>query len=419
MTLMVFIGLLVVVGTGYYIIKGYDARMVLFAAGLIMAAASLQPLAALDAFSERMVSSGLLKPILAVTAFAFVMKETQCDIHLIHSVVNILRRVRAILIPASVMAVFVINIALPSAAGIGAAVGAILVPVLMAAGIQPAMAAAAVLAGSFGSMLSPGLAHNPMVAEIAGVGVMDVIAHHSQASIFAGLISAAGVTLVALVLKEDRGYVYDLEKPAEFKVNFVKALVPVLPLTILILGATGVVEALKAIDIPGAMIIGSIIGMIVAWTHPQKIAAAFYAGMGNAYTNVMSTVISAAVFVAGLTAIGLVDALINLMLASQAIVKIAGSFGPLFLGCISGSGDSAAFAFNEAVTPYAAQFGLNTIGLGSLAALAGALGRTMSPVAAVTIIIAGIAQVSPIEVVKRTAPGIIAATLVAMFMLAA
>jgi DcuC family C4-dicarboxylate transporter len=419
MVAMVFIGLLIVVATGYCIIKRYDARMVLFAAGLIMALISLEPLSALNAFSERMVNSGLLKPILSVTAFAFVMKETKCDLHLIHSVVNVLKKTRSILIPASVIAVFAINIALPSAAGIGAAVGVILVPVLMAAGIQPTMAAAAVLGGTFGSMLNPGLAHNPMVAEIAGVDVIEVIATHSPATILAGLILAIGLTVIALLLKEDRGYVYVIERPAEFKVSIIKAIVPVIPLAILVLGATKIVVALNSIDVPGAMIIGAIIGMVVTKTHPQKVVAAFYEGMGNAYTNVMSTVISAAVFVAGLTAIGLVDALINLMLNSQAIVKFAGSFGPLLLGCISGSGDSAAFAFNEAVTPHAMDFGLNIIGLGSLAALTGALGRTMSPVAAVTTIVSGIAGVSPIEVVKRTGPGVIVATIVAMFILAA
>ena len=39
------------------------------------------------------------------------------------------------------------------------------------------------------------------------------------------------------------------------------------------------------------------------------------------------------------------------------------------------SGDAAAFAFNEAVTPHAPSFGMTVPTLGTMAALAGALGR--------------------------------------------
>ena len=47
-----------------------------------------------------------------------------------------------------------------------------------------------------------------------------------------------------------------------------------------------------------------------------------------------------------------------------------------------------------------------------LGRLAGAAGRTASPLAGVTILVSGIAMVSPIEVVKRTAIPMIVATIV-------
>ncbi len=47
--------------------------------------------------------------------------------------------------------------------------------------------------------------------------------------------------------------------------------------------------------------------------------------------------------------------------------------------------------------------------------LGGALGRTMSPIAGAVIICASIAGVSPFEVAKRTAPGMIIAVVVSMF----
>ncbi len=82
------------------------------------------------------------------------------------------------------------------------------------------------------------------------------------------------------------------------------------------------------------------------------------------------------------------------------------------MAVLTGSGDAAAYAFNETVTPHAADIGYAIPDLGMLAAIAGSLGRTMSPVAGVTIVCAGIAGISPIEVVKRTAPAMIVAVFV-------
>ena len=82
---------------------------------------------------------------------------------------------------------------------------------------------------------------------------------------------------------------------------------------------------------------------------------------------------------------------------------------------MTGSGDAAAFAFNEAVTPHAAQFGMTIEGLGYLAALAGGLGRLASPLAGGMILVAGIAGVNPMDIVKRTAPAMVAALIVLYF----
>ena len=46
----------------------------------------------------------------------------------------------------------------------------------MAAGVHPAMAASVVLAGTWGSAISPGTSHNPFVADLAGVGLNTLVA---------------------------------------------------------------------------------------------------------------------------------------------------------------------------------------------------------------------------------------------------
>ena len=81
------------------------------------------------------------------------------------------------------------------------------------------------------------------------------------------------------------------------------------------------------------------------------------------------------------------------------------------------SGDAAAFAFNGAITPFAEQFGLSIMDLGSLAQIAGAMGRSMSPIAGAAIICAGLAKVNPIEVSKRNALPCLASAIVLMLLL--
>jgi DcuC family C4-dicarboxylate transporter len=88
--------------------------------------------------------------------------------------------------------------------------------------------------------------------------------------------------------------------------------------------------------------------------------------------------------------------------------------GPFLMGVITGSGDAATMAFNKSITPHAATFGYEQAHLGMAAALAGALGRSASPIAGAAIVCAGLAGVSPVEVAKRTWPSMV----VAVFMVA-
>ena len=207
-------------------------------------------------------------------------------------------------------------------------------------------------------------------------------------------------------------YVDDLQ--AQIRSEVFKALS--FGFVILLLGSTGLVPLFK-MGVPQAMIIGAILTLVVTRSKPQDISDAFFEGMGKAYGKILGIIISAGVFVAGLTAIGLVKFFIELMLDNPAIVKLCAAFGPFLLGLLVGSGDAATFAFNEAITPYAQDFGMTEVQMGSMATLGGTLGRTMSPIAGATIICAGIAGVNPMEITKRNAIPMLCALLVGMFIL--
>ena len=413
---MLILGCILVLITLFLLIKRYEARMVLVAAGIVMCACAGNPMAALNSFAKGMGSS-MISSACSSMGFALVMRFTGCDKHLINFLAKGLTKVHFLIIPGVVLATFAVNMALPSAAGTAAAGGAIFIPIMMGAGIHPAMAAAAVKCGTYGSMLNPGLAHNPFVAKIAGVGVMDVIAFHYKANLASLVIAAITITVIAYMTHENKDHFAEgLELEENFKVNYLYALMPIIPIAILLLGATKIVPMFK-MGVAQAMIIGCILALAVTRTNPAELTKSFFDGMGKAYADIIGIIISAGVFVAGMNAMGLVKAFTNAMLNNPAIVKIAASVGPFLLGLIVGSGDAATFAFNEAITPHAADFGMTPVQMGSMATLGGTLGRTMSPIAGATIIVAGIAGVNPMEIAKRNALPMVLAMVVGMTVL--
>ncbi len=415
--MMVIIGAIVVIAVIYLLLKRHESRMVLIGAGIIMAIIGGKPMAALDAFAKSMTNAGLITSVCSCMGFALVMKYTGCDKHLVELIGKGLKKLGFLLIPGATVATFIVNIAIPSAAGCTAAVGVILIPILMSAGVHPAMAAAAIKSGTFGSMLSPGLVHNAVIAKLANVPVTAVIANHMWADVLGMLIAAASLAVIAIILKENKGHEPEVSNgQASFKVNLLYSSMPLLPVIILLLGSTGIVPLLK-MGVPQAMVIGAIVSLLITKSNPTELTKSFFDGMGNAYANIIGIIISVGVFVAGLNTLGLVKALIDAMLNSTGIIKIAATFGPFILAMISGSGDAATVAFNEAVTPHAVEFGLSAINMGSMASLAGTLGRTISPIAGATIIAAGIAGVDPMEVCKRNGLGIFIALLVGMALL--
>ncbi|AJQ25557.1 C4-dicarboxylate transporter DcuC [Pelosinus fermentans] len=408
---MIWIGILIVALTFLAIIKRYETRLVLFVAGVAMALVVGKPLVAIDAFAKTMVSGGLVTTICTVMGFSYVMKLTGCDSHLVNVLTSLLKQAKFVLIPGAVIVTWIINIALPSTAGCAAAVGAVLIPTLIVSGVHPAMAAACVMSGTIGSVMSPGLAHNPFVAKLANVDVMAVIAGHTIPALISLAVAATMLTIVSHLRKEGASAERSTEianDGEKFKINVVKAVVPIIPLVLLVLGSK-MVALIPEVTVPQAMIIGAMLGFVVTWGNAQEISKSFFKGMGDSYGEIMGIIIAAAVFTQGMDTIGLTGALIENMKESQDVARYAASIGPFFLAVLSGSGDAAALAFNGAVTPHAAQFGFKITDMGSLATISGGLGRTMSPVAGGAIVCATIAGVNPMEIAKRTAPGMFCA----------
>ncbi len=407
MSFTAWIALAVIFVTVWALIKRYETRIVLIAAGLFLCCISLTPMVGLNQFAKSMTNNSLIMAICSSMGFAFAANYTGCDRSLVHYLASPVRGLGIFLVPVCTAITFLVNIALPSAAGCAAAVGSTLIPVMLRAGIKPAGAAAAVLGGTIGSYLSPGTSHNPFVAKLANMNVMDFIGTHFNYSVMCGAILVVGVLISCWVLGDNKGDVNakidesKIKKDENFKPSILKALVMIVPIGILVSGNLWI-PAIK-MGVAQAMVIGAILALIIDRSNVQQFSKEFFNGMGKGYAEVMGIIIAAGVFAAGLRAAGLIDICVDALKHSNEFARWGGSLGPWIMAVITGSGDAATLAFNEAVTPHAESFGMTIHGLGGLAFLTGALGRTMSPLAGVTILVSGIAMVSPLEVVKRTA----------------
>ena len=442
MNITIGLALLVVCATVYALIKRYETRLVLLTAGLVMTLIAMDPMAAFKQFDKSMTNGSLIIAICSALGFAGVISLTGCDRHLVRLLTKPLGKLGIFLLPACILVGFVVATAIPSMAGMSAAVGPTLIPLLVRAGFRPAMAAAAVascvMAGYFNPGVShnpfiaklagmevnglwetpglmagyfnPGVSHNPFIAKLAGMEVMEFVGGYANVTFMVCGCLVVLMTGVCVAYGDfKKGGFEDAaqteEEHQDEKVNVLCALAPLVPVALL-LGFSFYIPSVK-ISVATAMLIGMMYAMLVTRADPQKTISKFFDGMGKGYGSILGIIIAAGVFASGLRATGVIDLFVNYLTHANEVAKIGGSVGPYVFGVLTGSGDAAAFAFNEAVTPHAAEFGMKIDGLGYLAMIAAGLGRMSSPLAGGLILLSGIAGVSPIEVVKRTAPAAI------------
>lgn len=423
------IALIVLIGTIILLVKKFDTRTVLIASGILLCCIALKPLDAFNAFSSRMITGSLIQAICSSMGFAFVMKYTKCDAHLVKLLTGSISKLGVLLVPLAVIITFFISIAIPSAAGVSAAVGTTLIPLMIASRIHPATAAGAIITGTVGAALNPGVSHNAQVAGFAKMNVMDLVSQHAMLAVILGLIGAVSMMVVCIVRKEMNltpeqikaaqtvRLEEDTQPNADFKVNILYAIAPFIPVVLLVLSSLGWLGSAE-LNVPAAMILGAIYALILTRSKPKNVTKEFFNGMGSAYANIMGIIIAAAVFIEGLSVCGVVTSFLDLLTNNPSLARWGGTIGPFVMAVVTGSGDAIAISFNEAVTKNAAQFGFEIAVLGPCVMYAGVLGRNMSPLAGATLVCSGLSGAAPMEIIKRTAPGMILSILfVAIFWL--
>jgi DcuC family C4-dicarboxylate transporter len=447
--------LLVIAAAVYLIVRRVEVRLVLLGAGLLLALIAGKPLAITDAFTRAMVV-GFVGPICVALGFAAVLSATGCDRHLVLLLVTPLRRVRWLVVPGGILAAYLVNLAIPSQTSTAAALGPVLVPLMLAARVRPEVAGAAlVLGASFGGDLLSPAAQDIQSLAGAGLSAEAISARVIPASLGGALVATVVFGLLQRRSTMHGGKTTDNDAPVAtphaalhpphpegLRLNPLKALIPLVPIALLLLAyylrvrlgersplawllelPPAAAEATakgyewrrleSALPVVRAMLIGTLLAAAVSWREIQPVTRSLFEGMGAAYGNIISLTITAQCFGAGIEAIGLSQAILRLVGHSTgALAVLSGAF-PWAIAVLSGSGSGAIQTFAQSfLAPLAARTDAAT--LGALACLAGAFGRTMSPVAAVVIYCSGLVGVSPLILVRRLLPALLAGAAVAL-----
>jgi DcuC family C4-dicarboxylate transporter len=468
--MVVLIGLVIIVAAVYAVIRRVDVRLALLLAALALGALTASLPLIIKTFVVTLSNEKFVVPICCAMGFAYVLRQTECDQHLVRLLVAPLRRVRVFLIPGAVLVGFLVNIPVISQTSTAVAIGAVLVPLLRAARLSPVTAGAALLLGSSvgGELLNPGAPELRTVATTLKVETAVVIQRllplllvqlGVATAVFWGLsvraeaVAAreekaqsedrATATLPTREEKETTGITaspntevkreqgvqaqlppegpLEADQPVQ-RVNLFKAAVPLVPLVLLFL--TG--PPLQLVQVPrewlvdgpdqpfesrligAAMLIGVAVAALASWRSVPVLARSFFEGAGYAFTNIISLIVIAACFGKGVEQIGVAALLHTATTAVPGLLVPAAGGMPLLFAFVSGSGMAATQSLYGFFVEPARDLGLDPVRVGGVVSLGSAAGRTMSPVAAVTLMSAALTGSNPLDLVRRVAVPLLA-----------
>ncbi|MBK6290950.1 MAG: C4-dicarboxylate transporter DcuC [Ignavibacteria bacterium] len=400
--------------------RGVDVRFVLIVAGLIMATIIGTPWVIWDTFQKVLGRGDIIGPICTAMGYAFVLKATGCDRDMVRLLVQPLRKVRWLLVPGGVAIGFVTNMAITSQTASAAAVGPILIPLMIASGYAPLAAAGTLLLGCSvgGNLFNPGEPDIVAIRSSVNVDIGDIV----NAAFVPNMISFVVATIVlTLVIRRMKLWsmansTQESDQTRLTRATVLRALLPPLPILILLLlqPRFGLFPSIaemypQGVQVSAVMLLCSGLVMLVTLNDPRRAIAhisrltiEFFEGLGFAFAKVISLILAAACFLAGLEALGAIAKLTKLLTYDTTVAAILSPVITWGLAVISGSGTAPSVAFSQAVLPGVVATGAISaaILMGVAGAIGAGLGRTMSPVSAIMLFTSTLAEVEPKALVK-------------------
>ncbi len=418
MTIVTVLAFVVLAAAVLLVARGVDVRLVLFGSGLVLATMAGKPLVVFDAFLRIIGDEKIVGPICSAMGFAWVLRVSGSDRELARFLIRPIRRVKWLLVPGGCAVGFVTNMAITSQTAAAAAVGPILVPVMLAAGWHPILVAATLVLGcsAGGNLYNPGEADIVTIQATTKAPLVQILDR-----VFVPELVGFAVAVVAFTVFCRNTPREKVEPPLAFdadierRIELGKALLPVLPIALLLIlqPRFHLVPSLLArypegVPVPHVMVFSTMVAMLVYRHEVGAQTRAFFEGMGFGFTHVISLIITASCLIAGMEAAGLVSLLVGAVSGFGILAKCLSGAIPMALGVLSGSGTAPSVAFSKAVLPSLSAVDLTaSIDVGLLGAIGATFGRTMSPVAAVVIFTSTLVGCTPLQIVKRTGPALL------------
>ncbi len=366
--------------------------------------------------SSRAASLGL--NIMCVGAFARYMDSIGASRALVRLTIKPLLKLKSpyLVLSLSWVLGMLIGLCINSASGLAMLLMVTVFPILIGLGVSR-IAATAAVASTLCFDWSPSDTGTILSAETAGLNPVIYWTDYQVPIVMVAFIVVGVLFYFSQKIMDKRdGHVV---QPMEIKTvrdesdtaPAFYAILPVIPLALILCFSPLWITWIK-VNIINAMFIGLAIGLICETIRKRDFKSVcagvqpFFDGMGMQMANVVTLIVAGQVFAQGLMSMGVIDTLIKssqnagfspmlMMLVMVTIIAVS--------SIVMGSGNAPFFAF-AALTPAVA----NASGIAPVLFLlpmhfAASIARTCSPITAVIVVSAGMANVSPFDLVKRTA----------------
>lgn len=308
-----------------------------------------------------------------------------------------------------------LQLAIPSATGLAVLLMGTMFPIMLGLGLSAA-SAAGVIATSLGVAYTPTAIDAIRGSEAVNMDVVEYVVYHQGPAALATVL-IVGISHFFWQKHCDRKagtLPHEIGTTTVIKAGSTPAyyaLLPMLPI-LMAVGSSEIFVTGINLNIITIVLISMAICMLIEWVRKCDLKAVcdgfthFLKGMGTAFTGVVGLLVAAGVFAHGIKSIGAIDQLI-LMAEHVGLppfaMGIVFALVTLAAAVIMGSGNAPFLAFVELIPQIAASMGVNAISMILPMQQASHMGRAMSPVSGVVIAVSSGANITPFEVVKRTA----------------
>ena len=325
---------------------------------------------------------------------------------------------KSLFVPVVFLIGNLMSLVVPSASSLAIILMSILYPMLASMGIS-SLTAAGVIAMTATIMPTPLGADNVIAANTLGYDVLNYVVWNAKISLPSLLIIAVAQYFWQKYCDKKEGdaaYVSlneeGLSKQKEFDVPKFYAILPILPLLLIVgVGIAGMFIKGITMDIFVLTFISFFIAVLVetlrlkSFKKVQDTAVEMFKGMGQGFSQVVMLVVGGSLFTSAIQTLGIIDSIMASVEASSSagiVTTLIFSGAKTLDGILSGGGLAMFYAVIELIPGIAEKAGIDGILISLPMQMIANLTRTISPVAAVVMIVASTVGVSPIRILKRT-----------------